>query len=97
MTGSGVETTTLKKMPESIPAAHSNESEEVYMSSLFWNVNVPQKRWTRECPLYLLNMSEKDKGILSIRDCDFRYHDWNAARDIICETLFAYAHKTLII
>ena len=93
MTGSGVETTTLKKMPESVPAAHSTESEEVYMSSLFWNVNIPQKRWTRERPPYLANMSEKDKGILSIRDCDFRYHDWNAARDIICKTPSIYAHS----
>ena len=79
-------------MSDSISAAHSNELEEVSMSSLFWNVNIPQKRWTRECPVYLANMSEKDKGILSIRDCDFKYHDWNAARDIISETPFASAH-----
>ena len=79
-------------MPEPVPAPPSPESEEVDLSSFFWNVNIPQKRWTREHPPYLANMSEKDKGILSIRDCDFKYHDWNAARDIICKTPFAYAH-----
>ena len=80
-------------MSETVPAEHSTESEEVDMSSFFWNVNIPQKRWTKEPPPYLSNMSEKDKGILSTRDCDFRYHDWNAARDIICETLSAYPHR----
>ena len=92
--GSGVETSTPKKMPGSVPAPPSNEiePEEVDTSLLFWNVNIPQKRWTREHPPYLANLSDKDKGILSLRDCDFKYHDWNAARDIIRKTLFADAH-----
>jgi len=85
--------TMLKKAPESVPAAHSTESEEVDMSSLFWNVNIPQKRWTREPPPYLANMSEKDKGILSTRDCDFKYQGWNAAQDIICKTPSVDAYR----
>ncbi|KAL9038362.1 MAG: hypothetical protein Q9214_005306 [Letrouitia sp. 1 TL-2023] len=49
-------------MPEHVPAAQSTESEEVDVSSLFWNINISPKRWTRERPPYLANMSEKDKG-----------------------------------
>ena len=63
MNSLGVKTASLKKMPESVPAAHSMDPDEVDLSSLFWNVNIAQKRWAREPPPYLANMSEKDQGI----------------------------------
>lgn len=34
----------------------------------FWKVNVPQEQWTDECPDFLRACSEKDKGIIGMRD-----------------------------
>lgn len=43
----------------------------------FWHYNVPEDERTVECPEYLLNLSEKDMGIIATLDSDYHYQTWD--------------------
>lgn len=42
----------------------------------YWNVNVPAAEHTESCPDFLARVNDKDRGILSTPDAEFRLHSW---------------------
>jgi hypothetical protein len=43
---------------------------------LYWQVNVPESQRTAECPDFLRNLNERDRGIISTPDSDYRKDTW---------------------
>lgn len=57
--------------------------EEEYIP--YWNQNLPPSEWEIECPSWLVDTSEKNKGILSTRDEEFVPSTWEEVRGIVCK------------
>lgn len=51
----------------------------------YWNVNVPESQQTEECPEFLRNLSEKDRGILSTPDSAYRLETWPEVQKIVAD------------
>jgi hypothetical protein len=51
----------------------------------YWQVNVPEGERTAECPEFLRELSEKDRGIIGTRDVEFRVLTWAEVRRIIAD------------
>jgi len=49
----------------------------------YWLVNVPAEHWPKTCPEFLLNVNDKDRGILSTPDDQYRRLTWPEVKDII--------------
>jgi hypothetical protein len=52
----------------------------------WWLINVPRDHWTEECPEYLRDCGEKDKGIIGTPDSEYRRFSWDEVREIISTT-----------
>ena len=57
----------------------------------YWLVNVPQDQWPSSCPEFLINVSAKDKEILSTLDADYRRLTWPEVQEIIGESVLRMA------
>jgi hypothetical protein len=53
------------------------------VSKLWWNVNQPEEKWTKECPACLVGQSEKNMGILMKRDDEFTRFTWEKCQDLV--------------
>jgi hypothetical protein len=42
----------------------------------YWQVNVPEQLRTAECPDFLRNLTDKDRGIISTPDSDYEIDSW---------------------
>jgi hypothetical protein len=51
----------------------------------FWLVNVPRDQRPSECPDFLRDISEKDKGIIGTPDEHYKVLTWDQVRDIVGE------------
>ena len=51
----------------------------------YWLVNVPSTEWPAECPDFLRDANEKDRGILATRNEDFVRMGWNDIRRVVGE------------
>jgi hypothetical protein len=49
----------------------------------YWNVNVPEKDQTQECPLPLANVNAADRKQLAIPDAQFHVMSWEDVKDVI--------------
>jgi hypothetical protein len=49
----------------------------------YWQLNLPSDKIPSECPVYLQNISDKDKKVLSTRDADFPIMTWPIIRAAI--------------
>lgn len=49
----------------------------------YWLVNVPKDQWPSECPDFLINVNDKDRGILGTLDAQFRRQKWSEAQQFI--------------
>jgi hypothetical protein len=47
----------------------------------YWQVNVPEKDRTAECPEFLRNVNAKDLGILSTPDSEYHILTWQEVQD----------------
>jgi hypothetical protein len=53
----------------------------------YWNVNVPEKDQTQECPLPLANVNAADRKQLAIPDAQFHVMSWQDVKDVISTDL----------
>lgn len=51
----------------------------------YWQVNVPGDQRTDNCPDFLLNLSEKDRGILSTPDTEYKRDTWEEAKKKVAD------------
>ncbi|KIW70154.1 hypothetical protein PV04_02453 [Phialophora macrospora] len=72
-------------MPHSVhPTPRENTpNPDQDVSTLWWNVNQPQQKWSVECPAYLLDQSEKNMGILMKRDDEFKDFSWEKCEELV--------------
>ncbi|KAK5121555.1 hypothetical protein LTR85_004727 [Meristemomyces frigidus] len=49
----------------------------------YWQVNMSLSQRPAHCPEFLLHVSDKDRGILSTRDEDYRRSTWDEVKDIV--------------
>ncbi|KIW88271.1 uncharacterized protein Z519_11382 [Cladophialophora bantiana CBS 173.52] len=63
------------------------------LSKLWWNINVPKEQWTEECPPYLLGQSEKNIGILSRKDEDFKRYTWQQVEELVRTNNIHHFHR----
>jgi len=49
----------------------------------YWNTNLPESRWTEECPDFLLGQSQKIIGILSSREDEYKYLTWPESKALV--------------
>ena len=48
----------------------------------YWQVNVPESDRVAECPDFLTDANEKDRGILSTKDEDYLRQTWLEVQQI---------------
>lgn len=51
----------------------------------WWQVNVPEDLRTDECPDFLEECGEKDRGIIGTPDSEYRPYGWEEVKNIISE------------
>ncbi len=51
----------------------------------YWNVNVPESERTAECPDFLLNLSNKDEGIVNTVDAEFQVQSWPVVQKLVAD------------
>lgn len=51
----------------------------------YWNVNVPESEWTRNCPEWLLTVDGRDREILETNDADYKRQSWARVQEIVSE------------
>jgi hypothetical protein len=51
----------------------------------YWQINVPPKIRSAECPEFLANLNSKDLGIISTRDSEYHILTWSEVRKIIAD------------
>jgi hypothetical protein len=49
----------------------------------FWLVNVPHDQWPAECPAFLKDCSEKDKGIIGTSDDQYTLLTWDEVKELV--------------
>ncbi|CAG9938064.1 unnamed protein product [Clonostachys rosea f. rosea IK726] len=59
----------------------------------YWNMNVPDKDHTEACPNYLLNLSDKDVGILSTPDSQYEIQTWDQVCQFVDEMTLAHFQR----
>ena len=65
------------KLSLPLPKAMSSSEHGVGQSQLpYWQMNVPPDQRTEQCPCFLLDISDKDRDILSRRDENYRRSSW---------------------
>jgi hypothetical protein len=70
-----------RSTPDTTDANTPDEEQE--LSQRYWNANQAKERWTKECPESLVGMSEKNKGILSKKDEEFRRRSWEEVKELV--------------
>lgn len=66
---------------------HSVTDEiELPLGQRYWNKNLREDRWTEECPDFLLGISEKNKGILSSEEADYKNLSWLESQELVGKT-----------
>lgn len=51
----------------------------------FWCVNVPESEWPEECPAFLLNITDRDRDIVSTPDDQYHRPSWEEVQEFISE------------
>jgi hypothetical protein len=59
------------------------ETENSHLSTLYWNKNIPESEYTRECPDFLTNISAKDQATLSRSEQGYKKLCWRDINRII--------------
>ena len=49
----------------------------------YWCVNVPRDQWPDECPDFLRDVSDKDRGILATPDDQYRRLTWPEVKSLV--------------
>jgi len=72
-------------MPHSVHATpRATTPDEEYLSTRYWNVNIPKEHWTEICPEFLAGQGEKNIRILSTKNEDFKRLSWMEVQDLAC-------------
>jgi hypothetical protein len=74
-------------IPEILVVAPVSNQNSQDATLAYWNY-VPENERQEKCPDYLVNISDKDKGILGSWDSDFKTIPWegeNGVRDLVSE------------
>lgn len=61
----------------------AKDSTETEAALPFWLVNVPRSEWPERCPDFLINASDRDRGILSIPDSQYRRLSWIEVQEYV--------------
>ena len=56
----------------------------------YWATNLSPSEWPAECPNFLLNVSDKDRGILATKDEDFVRMSWAEVKGLVGEYISAF-------
>ncbi|KAK5269116.1 hypothetical protein LTR96_005900 [Exophiala xenobiotica] len=70
-----------RSTPDTTDANIPDEEQE--LSQRYWNANQAKESWTKECPEFLVGTSEKNKGILSRKDEEFRRRSWEEVKELV--------------
>lgn len=49
----------------------------------FWLVNVPRDQWPTECPEFLKECNEKDRGIIGTPNDQYRLLTWHEVTELV--------------
>lgn len=51
----------------------------------YWQVNIPEHLRTVECPEFIRNLSEKDRGIISTPDSEYQIDSWPVVQQKVAQ------------
>ncbi|KAL1890157.1 hypothetical protein Sste5346_008450 [Sporothrix stenoceras] len=60
----------------------------------YWQVNIPADQCTAACPDFLLNINDKDRGIISTREEDYQLMSWPEVRALIAANQLQLFQRT---
>lgn len=52
-------------------------------ATAYWNINVPERFQTAECPPYLVNLPPKDLRTICTPDSEFKVDSWDRVKEIV--------------
>jgi len=59
------------------------EQSSLQVSQRFWNANLPESKWTEECPDFLLGQTQKNISILSGNEDEYHYLTWQESKELV--------------
>ncbi|KAK5945250.1 hypothetical protein PMZ80_002454 [Knufia obscura] len=59
------------------------EQSGLPLGQRFWNANLPETKWTEECPDFLLGQGQKNISILSANEDDYHYLTWPESKELV--------------
>lgn len=73
------------KMPPSIDvvATSITGNESLALRQDFWNANLPQSKWTKNCPDFLIGQGPKNIGILSGKQENYHVLTWEESKTFV--------------
>lgn len=60
----------------------------------YWQVNIPVDQRTEACPDFLLNVNDKDRGIISTRQEDYALMTWPEVRTLVADNQLQLFQRT---
>jgi N-acetyl-anhydromuramyl-L-alanine amidase AmpD len=79
------------------PALVLSNDKSTPIAQRYWNVNVPELQWTEDCPDFLIGISEKNKGQLSIQDAEYPVKTWEEVQELIGECVKSSSRTKLLL
>lgn len=73
--------TATPRLERSNTVTQANEKTDTMLP--YWQVNVSLSDRVTECPIFLQNLSPKDKSILSTKDEDYHIQTWSEVKEIV--------------
>ena len=49
----------------------------------YWNENIPEDQWTKQCPEWLANVDGRDKEILLTSDSEYTRQSWERVKQLL--------------
>ena len=76
-------------MPHSVHATPGSRTPEepqqgrLPIGQRYWNTNLPESKWTEECPDFLLGLIQKNLRILSEKQKDYHVLTWAECKEVV--------------
>jgi len=88
------------RMPHSVhttPGATTpvaTDQSDLPLGQRYWNANLPEQKWVEECPDFLLGQGEKNIGILSSGEDEYKYLTWPESKALVNANRIDYFQRS---
>jgi len=72
----------------------ATDQSDLPLGQRYWNANLPEQKWVEECPDFLLGQGEKNIGILSSGEDEYKYLTWPESKALVNANRIDYFQRS---